>query len=77
MADTPDPDEIAAAAAANAARGVDQVTTDGQTTKALDPLKQLELADRLAAREAARTSGSSWVRMIRKARLVPPGGGPE
>jgi hypothetical protein len=73
----PDSDDIADAAAENAARGVESVTTDGATTRALDPLKQLELADKLAAREAARTSGSGWLRLIRKARLVPPGGGPE
>jgi hypothetical protein len=71
------PDDVADAAAENAARGVEQVTTDGQTTKAMSPLEQLELADKLAAREAARTSGSGWLRLIRKARLVPPGGGPE
>lgn len=77
MADTPEPDDIADAAAENAARGVTSVDADGQKTTALDPIKQLDVADRLEKRAAAKASGNGWLRGFRKARIVPPGAGPQ
>lgn len=76
----PTPDEIADAAAEVAEIGVQSVTTDGQTTVAMDPEKALRVADKLAARAKA-TAGngnrSGW-RHMRAARYIPPsaaGGG--
>lgn len=76
---TPTPAEIAAAAAEIAAGGVQSATTEGQTTTAMDPVKQIEVADKLAAREmlgAANPQGgarSGW-RGLRMAQAIPPGG---
>jgi hypothetical protein len=76
---TPTAADVAAAAAVSAAEGVQAATTDGQSVTAMDPLRQLELADKLAARErlaAANPNGgpvSLWGR-LRPARVVPPGG---
>lgn len=76
---TPTPAEIAAAAAEVAAGGVQSATTGDQTTTAMDPLKQIDTADRLAAREmlaAANPQGgarSGW-RGLRMAQAIPPGG---
>ena len=75
----PTADEIAAAAALTAAEGVQSATADGQSVTSIDPLKQLDVADRIAKREAlAGTnpqggSRSGWG-MLRRARVVPPGG---
>jgi hypothetical protein len=76
---TPTPADIAAAAAEVAETGVQSVTTDGQTTVAMDPLKQIEAADRLAARDLLgganpQGGGRSGWRMLRPAQVVPPGG---
>lgn len=48
-------DEIATAAALNAASGISSHANDGTQTTALDPMKQLDVADRLAAREVQAT----------------------
>lgn len=77
MADTPDPDDIVDAAAANAARGVSSVDADGQKTTALDPLKQLDVADRIAAREAVNSGRTGWGGMLRKAKAIFGGNGPQ
>jgi hypothetical protein len=69
---TPTPDEIADAAAQAAADGVASATVDGRSATAIDPLKQLELADRLKARQAAATSNSPW-KYLRPSQVVPPG----
>lgn len=75
---TPTPDDIAAAAAEIAATGVQSVTTDGQTTVAMDPLKQIEAADRLSARDllaGANPQGgarTAWG-MLRPAQAILPG----
>ena len=71
--------EIAAAAAAAAEIGVQSTTTDGQTTVAMEPLRQLATADAVAAREllgATNPQGgprSPWG-MLRPAQAVLPGG---
>jgi hypothetical protein len=70
--------EIATAAATTAADGVQSATADGQSATAIDPLKQLDVADRIAARESlagANPQGGSrsgW-RTLRPAQVVPPG----
>jgi hypothetical protein len=77
---TPTAAEIAAAAATAAAEGVASATGDGESATAMDPLKQLDVADRLAAREIAGATNphggarSGWG-MLRPARVVPPAGG--
>ena len=74
----PTPTEIADAAAVTAADGVASATTDGNSATAMDPLKQLEVADKLAARalgESANPNGgkrSGWAG-LRPARVTPPG----
>lgn len=76
---TPTPEEIAATAAEIAAVGVQSVTTEGQTTVAMDPLKAIAAADALAARGLLAGSNpqggarSGW-RMLRPAQVIPPGG---
>jgi hypothetical protein len=45
-------DEVRDAAALTAAGGVASATTDGQTAVTIDPVKQLDVADRLQARDA-------------------------
>lgn len=76
---TPTPEEIADAAAQSADDGIQSVTVDGRTTVAMDPVKQLDVADRLAERSAlsgANANGgpvSAWNR-TRAARAIPPGG---
>lgn len=47
---TPTPDEIIDAAAQNAADGVASGKVDGREVVAIDPLKQLEVADEIAKR---------------------------
>lgn len=47
---TPTPDEIIDAAAQNAADGIASGEVDGRKVVALDPLKQLEIADEIAKR---------------------------
>jgi hypothetical protein len=76
---TPTAQEIADAAATAAAEGVASASGDGESATAMDPEKQLDIADRLAAREIAagtnRNGGavSGWA-MLRPARVIPPGG---
>lgn len=77
MADTPDSDDIADAAATRAARGVASVDADGQKTVSLDPEKMLDVADRIEKRAAVKAGGNAWLRGFRKARIVPPGAGPQ
>lgn len=48
-----DADDIRDAAATNAADGIVSHTADGVSTTAADPLKQLQVADKLAANSAA------------------------
>jgi hypothetical protein len=72
-----EPDDIAEAAATRAALGVSSVDADGQKTTGLDPEKMLDVADRLERREAVKAGGNSWLRGFRKARIVPPGAGPQ
>lgn len=75
---TPTAQEIIDAAAQNAADGVASAQADGQSATAMDPVKQLQAADRIAAREMAATSSanggprSGWS-MCRNARAIPPG----
>lgn len=54
---TTTPEEINAAAGANAAAGIQSATVDGNTVNAQDPLKQLDVANRLAANQAASKPG--------------------
>ena len=75
---TPTPDEIADAAATTAEAGIEKSELDGEMMTAMDPMKQLDVADRLASRSlgqqanAAGGSRSPWG-MTRIARAVPPG----
>ncbi len=46
------PDDILDAAATAAAEGVAAATGDGQSAVAMDPLKQIQVADKLASRAA-------------------------
>lgn len=80
---TPTPDEIVDAAAANAASGVASATADGQSATAMDPLKQLKMADAVATRAALTGPNSSggrskgaWGRVAKAQRAELPGGGP-
>lgn len=71
--------EIAAAAAAAAEDGVQSASVDGNSAMQLDPMKQLDVADRIEARSALTGSNASggaksgW-RMLRPAQALPPGG---
>lgn len=47
-----DADDIRDAAATSAAAGISSHTTDGVSTTAMDPLKQMEVADKVAANAA-------------------------
>lgn len=67
----PTPDEIAAAAAEAAAAGVQSSAVDGRSVTAMDPVRQLELADRLRDRDRLR-GRSGWAG-VRAAKAVPPG----
>lgn len=75
---TPTAQEIIDAAAQNAADGVQSAQADGQSATAMDPLKQIEAADKIAARALLAGTGtnggakSGW-RGLRAARAVPPG----
>lgn len=72
------PTEIAEAAADLAVDGVSAASGDGESVTAMDPMKQLDVADRLAGRTLAQQvnanggSRSPWG-MTRIARAVPPG----
>lgn len=48
----PTPDELRTDAAVNTASGISSASADGCSTAALDPIKQLDAADRLDARAA-------------------------
>jgi uncharacterized protein (DUF849 family) len=48
-------DEITTAAAANAAAGISSHAGDGTQTTALDPMKQMDVADRIKSREVQAT----------------------
>lgn len=50
---TPDADDIRDAAATSAEAGISSHTADGVSTTAMDPIKQLDVADRVARRTAA------------------------
>ena len=64
-------DEIAAAAATSAEAGISSQSSDGVQTTAMDPLKQMQVADKVAANAAgARTHFG-----LRFTKLVPPGCG--
>jgi methylmalonyl-CoA mutase cobalamin-binding subunit len=75
---TPTPDEIIDAAAQNAADGVASGQVDGRQVTAIDPLKQLDVADKVATKAAVAGtnpqggSKSGW-RTLRAARAIPPG----
>lgn len=72
------PDEIAAAAAQAAAEGVASATVEGRSATAIDPLKQLDVADRIQARQALTGTNSNggprsgWG-ATRPARAIGPG----
>ena len=73
---TPTPDEIADAAALAAATGVQSATgPDGRSATQMDPMKQLEVADAIAARTAATSGVNPW-NGLRPTRIVFPGAGP-
>jgi len=55
----PTPADIEEAAALAATEPASS-SVDGETTVGLDPLKALDVADRLAAREASRQRQSGW-----------------
>lgn len=62
---TPTPDEIRAAAAQNAAEGIASAEVDGRTATALDPLKQIEAAQKLESQQlltgaTGRRPASGW-----------------
>lgn len=71
--------EIAAAAASAASEGVQSATVDGNSAQAMPPMAQLDVADRVQARDllaAANPQGgarSGW-RFLRPAQVIPPGG---
>jgi hypothetical protein len=75
---TPTAQEILDAAAQNAADGVQSAQADGQSATAMDPIKQLQAADRIAAQKSASGTNanggpkSGWG-MCRNARAIPPG----
>jgi len=66
-----DADDIRDAAAANAAAGISSQSSDGVQTTALDPLKQMQVADKVAANAAAARPHFG----LRMVKLVPPGCG--
>lgn len=78
MATTPTPDEIRDAAAQSAAEGVASAQGDQGSVTAMDPLKQLEVADRVATKAAVAGTNpqggnkSGW-RTLRAAKAIPPG----
>lgn len=63
-------EEIAAAAASNAAAGISSQATDGVQTTAIDPMKQLDVADRIAQRSAV---SANTRRGLVFTKLQPPG----
>jgi len=62
-------EEIATAAAANAAAGISSQSSDGVQTTAIDPMKQLDVADRLAKASAVSSNRTG----ILFTKLQPPG----
>jgi len=66
-----DADDIRTAAAANAAAGISSAASDGQQTTALDPEKQMRVADKVAANAASAQPHFG----LRFSKLVPPGCG--
>ena len=69
--------EILEAAAINAADGVISATVDGNSATGIDPLKQIQVADKIAARGAiAGTNANGGARSgwngLRPGRMVPP-----
>ena len=69
----PTPDEIADAAALAAEEGVQSASVDGNSATALDPMKMLDVADRIAARTAAAASGGCGWSGLAKSRVIPGG----
>lgn len=69
----PTADEIAEAAATAAQEGVQSATVDGNSATAIDPLKQLDVADRIAARTAAAANNGCGWSGLAKSRVVPGG----
>lgn len=72
MADpVPTVDEITDSIAQDVNLGVQEVIVDGTTTRASDPMRRLDVAERIERRAAAnsRTAG------LRFKRLIPPGCG--
>lgn len=68
---TPTAEDLRNAAAANTVAGVSSAAGDGQQMTALDPLKQMQVADKVAANSAARQPHFG----LRMVKLVPPGCG--
>lgn len=66
-----DADDVREAAATNATSSVDSMTSDGQSATARDPLKQLDVADRLAAN----TAGAKGHLGLRFSKIIPGGTG--
>jgi len=46
----PTPNDLRSGAAANSASGISSASADGRSSQAIDPMKQLDVADRLDAR---------------------------
>jgi hypothetical protein len=74
----PTADELYDAAAIVAEEGVQSATVDGRSATAMDPLKQIEVADRIQSREliaGTNTNGgpkTGWG-FLRPAKVIPPG----
>lgn len=66
-----DADDIRDAAAANAVAGISSHANDGTQTTAMDPLKQMQVADKVAANAASARPHFG----LRFTKLVPPGCG--
>ena len=74
----PTADELLDAAATLANEGVQSATVDGRSATAMDPLKQIQVADAIQSRDLisgtnANGGAKSGWGFLRPARAVPPG----
>lgn len=74
----PTVDELYDAAATHAEEGVQSATVDGRSATAMDPLKQIQVADAIHSRDLiagtnANGGAKSGWGFLRPARAVPPG----
>ena len=60
MPDATDAETVADAAVTNATEGVASATVDGRSSTAMDPIKQLDVADRIAGRSSLTGNKSAW-----------------